>query len=99
MTKETVDISLQLARREKRLRYWQTWLTEARKSMDRKPDEKISSLLNKYRADLAKYAFTEDDTERDNLEEAILSMENELESIFNSKRLMTSGIGIPAVGD
>ncbi len=104
MSKKTSDLSLSLARREKRLRYWYDCLLKNGTSLDSTIKERLGKLLKDFRSTLAKYA-TSEDTDHSNTnhsneyENTLSNIERELDSTFESRRLMTSKIGVPAVGD
>lgn len=98
MSQTSSDLSLLLARREKRLRFWSAWLLENGKSLEASAKNKFSSQLADFRATLAKYANSDKPEEQNTFEERLSTLERELESILESRRLMTSVIGTPAIG-
>jgi hypothetical protein len=93
-----LDLSLSLARREKRLRFWQSALF-SQSSLNEIEMEKIKRLLSSFRLLLSKYALSENISDQEKYELEVSGLERELTSFFESRRLLTSKIGIPAVPD
>jgi hypothetical protein len=103
------DLSLLLARREKRLRYWNEFLLKNRVNSKNTSQSKLESgvdgikdLMHKYKSTLHKYALIEtkqlkSSKDIDNYEKTLSDIERELDTLFNDKRLFTSKIGIAAI--
>ena len=98
MENKLKDLSLLLARRQKRLKYWQNWLV-SKKDLDEDLGKSIKTLLSSYNKVLFEYSFCNEQEKISDYENQISSIEREIEGLFNSRRLMTSKIGIPAVGE
>jgi hypothetical protein len=98
MSTTPLDLSLSLARREKRLRFWQSALF-SQSLLKEGEMEEIKRLLGAFRSLLSKYALSENTSDHEKYELEVSSLERELTSLFETRRLLTSKIGIPAVPD
>lgn len=88
------SVALSVARRQKRLLYWQEQLTGSDLAPNKMKD--IGERLNTFALLLSKMATAgvEQDSET---ESRLQSLERELASLFESRRLMTSAIGASAI--
>lgn len=95
------DLSLSLARKQKRLLYWKKTLLDFSKKNKRTTEnselQKIKMDLQKYQQLLAALTECKSAEEYNRLEENLLALENNFNNLFSYKRLLTSKEGIPAV--
>jgi len=90
-------LALIVARRQKRLKYWQEQF--AAKKLDAEHARLIKEKLNTSTLLLSKLVRAESEEQINEAEERLQANERELTSLFESRRLMTSDIGVPAVKD
>jgi len=88
--------ALSIARRQKRLLYWQDQLTGSDLSPEKVKD--IKERLNTFALLLSKMASTSGEQALET-ETRLLGLERELANLFESRRLMTSKIGVSAIRD
>lgn len=93
-----LDLSLSLARRENRLRFWKSALFN-QSALKESQMKEIKQLLDTFRSLLSKYALSEEASDKEKYEMEVSTLERQLTSFFESRRLLTSKIGIPAVPD
>ena len=89
-----------LARRQKRLALWYSWLSWGNTGGIASTNEdsaQISALLDTFALLLAKAIKAQDEKEKFSCEERLQTIEREILSMFEARRLMTSSIGIPAI--
>lgn len=91
------ELALSVARRQKRLLYWQDQLTGSDLAAEKVKD--IKERLNTFALLLSKMAHTGDDKQGAETETRLLALERELTGLFESRRLMTSKIGSSAIRD
>ena len=96
MTKPA-HLALIVARRQKRLKYWQAQF--AAKKLDAEHARLIKEKLNTSTLLLSKLIKAEDEQQIAESEERLQANERELTALFEARRLMTSDIGVPAVKD
>jgi hypothetical protein len=97
MSQKSPDLSILLARREKRLRFWNEWFLENGKSLDSSTRNKILTLMKNFKSTLGKYALSESTGANESFENSLSDIERELNNFFDARRLMTSAIGTPAI--
>ena len=90
------DISLLLARRQKRLVYWKEQFSGGK--LEEQNRDHLNELFSKYTRAIAKIVSgTEQEAEACEIE--LEAIERELTSTFEQLRLMTSPFGIPAISE
>lgn len=62
-------------------------------------EEAFRDLIAKYRLLVAKLANAKSDEDRSTAENGLQTLDREMNVIFENRRLMTSEIGIPSVGE
>ncbi|MCB0324099.1 MAG: hypothetical protein KDD69_11020 [Bdellovibrionales bacterium] len=87
------NLSLLLARRQKRLLYWRNRFQTELPSQEQ--SERIRELFATYQQLLTKMAMEAHDSDAAETELRLESIERELTSLFEARRLMTSAIGVP----
>jgi hypothetical protein len=95
------------ASRHKRLKYWQERLVNngthgsgtASNGKHNEAADEIQQKLNTYCLLLSKLVKAPTEDERQQSEQRLVGLDRELTSLFEARRLMTSRIGVPAVGD
>lgn len=94
----STNLALQLARRQKRLNYW---LTKFSLNKHIKPEfnKEVEEKINTFRLLLSKMVLAKTENEKTETEERLKALEQLLNNYFEDRRLMTSNIGVPAVGD
>ena len=93
---DSSSVAYAVGRRQKRLRYWETWLQGA--GLDHELEQEFREKLETYRLLIAKLSNAAKDEERRTAESALQKIDREMTTTFDSRRLMTSSIGLPAVG-
>ena len=86
-----------VARRQKRLKYWQSHFSS---SVGHSHPERIHDVrekLNTFALLLSKLVKAENESQFNESEDRLKCLERELTSLFESARLMTGKIGIPAI--
>ena len=93
------NIALYLARRQKRLKYWRERFDG--EALDANEAKEFSELFKNYRQLIATVAKAEqlDSAEALEAKEQLESIDREMTTLFEARRLMTSGIGVSAVED
>ena len=96
------ELALSVARRQKRLLYWQDQLTGSDLAAEKVKDIKerlntFALLLSKMASDASKQSG--DEKQSGETETRLLALERELTGLFESRRLMTSKIGSSAIRD
>ena len=93
----TEELALALARRQKRLKYWAGQFSGPDLTEEEKRE--IEGLFTTYRLLISKLAQPLAPEERKDCELRIESIERDLTSLFEARRLLTSEIGAPAIVD
>lgn len=112
---KNADLSLIVARRQKRLNYWvERFQSETAASATGasaagaapKPrfqkgsrEAEIHEKLSTFALLLSKLVKAENPTQLQESESRLQALERELTGLFEARRLMTSSIGVPAVGE
>ena len=95
------DLSLNAARRQKRLLYWKEWFLshdKSPKSALSKDEKKIfSDKISTYSLLISKMLASSDVSHVEECEQRITAIERELTSLFEERRLLTSDVGLPSV--
>ncbi len=100
MNLKDTDLSISLARRQKRLHFWKQHLLQDGASIEKKralPPEiknKLKERLATYSQLLAKFPVIRDEEEFQECEKRLSSMEREFNSILESRKLFTSDYGL-----
>lgn len=100
-------LALAVARKQKRLKYWRDRFATSSimvpaptSPKDGTPKEApVNDRLNTYCLLISKLVKASTPEEAADVEARLAGLERELTSLFESRRLMTSSIGIPAIGD
>lgn len=90
-------IALSIARRQKRLLYWQKQLSGA--GLDAEKVKDIKEHINTFALLLSKMANAISEGQAQETETRLQALERELTGLFESRRLTTSSIGAPAITD
>ena len=93
----TEDLSLFLARRQKRLLYWQERFNCQELSAE--ASQRFQETFEKYNSLIAAAARAKDEQTRDSACQALRSIDREMNSLFEARRLLTSSLGVGAVTD
>ena len=99
MTYQNSDLSILLARRQKRLHYWKQWLLKEGKALPESIKAKLKEDLETFGLLLSKYSVIKEALEIDDCEKRLSTLEREFNSLFESRRLLTSKNGTPSVGE
>lgn len=91
------SLALLVARRQKRAKYWEERFSNGGKDEDALVD--IEERLQTYRLLISKLVRATSEAEIHEAETRLAAMDAQLASLFEARRLMTSPIGVPAVGD
>ncbi len=91
------NLSLFLARRQKRLKYWQERFDA--ESLDPSEQQRFSQIFGEYNALIAKAARATDPQERDEACRELETIDREMTSLFEARRLLTDDLGVGAVTD
>ena len=92
-----LNLALELASRQKRLLYWQDrFETDSLPSEDQ---SRVKDLLKDYAKTITKAATEKDEQARQNLLEELQVMDRKLNTILETRRLLTSKLGIAALTD
>ena len=94
-TELKTDLALLLARRQKRLAFWQKQMTLEPPGGEQA--DKLIEFYSTYLLLLARLARTAGDAQSSECEERLKNIERELSSLFEARRLMTSPLGAPAI--
>ena len=97
MTTDPAELSLILARRQKRLKYWQESFEQ--ETLTSEQATKLKELFNTYSLLISKMVKATDSSEREDCEFRLESIDRELTSLFEERRHLTSDIGVGAVTD
>lgn len=89
-----MNLSLTVARRIKRLKYWQEQFQHLTQDKD-----SILEKLNTYNLLISKLAKAKEKADLLECENRLCGLERELSSLFEERRLLTSDLGTPAVKD
>ena len=89
-------LALIVARRQKRLQYWQKRL--AGDEIDTERTHEITEQLSTYALLLSKLAKAENAAPTQDAEDRLQALERELAALFEARRLMTSDIGSSITG-
>ncbi len=89
-----MNLALEIARKTKRLKYWQEQFQHLTKDKD-----SILEKLNTYNLLISKLAKAKEKTDVEECENRLVALERELSSLFEERRLLTSDLGTPAVKD
>ncbi len=85
------DLSLLLARRQKRLIYWKERFSS--KELSEAQVSRCRDLFSTFSLLMMKVLKASNEEERNECEERLESLEQELNNLFSSRRLMTSSLG------
>lgn len=91
------NFALSLARRQKRLKYWGERFSS--ETMPTNRADEFEKKFMSYKSLLAKAAFATDNAEREQVSTELDSIDREMTSLFEARRLMTSDVGVAAVKD
>ncbi len=94
------NLSLSLARRQKRLLFWKKLFLNETVEGHNLPENlktKLKVNIETFRQLLNKYPLIRDETERKECEERLSSMEREFNSLTETRRLLTSKYGLASV--
>lgn len=89
-----MNLSLAVARKTKRLKYWEEQFQHLTQNKDF-----ILEKLNTYNLLISKLARAKEKPDLLECENRLCTLERELSGLFESRRLLTSDLGTPAVKD
>lgn len=100
MNESENELSISIARRQKRLLYWKKVLLSKGSNGSKLPDNALSKLkeqMDTFSQLLAKYPLIKDPNELKECELRLSTMERDFNSIFEGRRLLTTSIGLASI--